>query len=57
MMQQKSSRLRRLMHRAKEEPKHNIYIYEWYKKLISDLNLYSAEYEYAIYTLSNILQV
>lgn len=57
MMQQKSSRLRRLIHRAKEEPKHNIYVYEWYKKLISDLNLSSAEYENAIYTLSNILQV
>lgn len=56
-MQQKSSQLRRLMHRAKEEPKHNIYVYEWYKKLISNLNLSSAEYENAIYTLSNILQV
>jgi hypothetical protein len=57
MMQQKSSRLRRLMHRAKEEPKHNIYVYEWYKKLISDLNLSAQEYENALYTLSNILRV
>jgi hypothetical protein len=57
MIQQKSSQLRRLMHRAKEEPKHNIYVYEWYKKLISDLSLSSVEYENAIYTLSNILRV
>jgi hypothetical protein len=57
MIQQKSSQLRRLMHRAKEEPKHNIYIYEWYKKLISDLNLSAQEYENALYTLSNILRV
>ena len=57
MVQQKNSRLRRLMLRAKEEPKHNIYVYEWYKKLISDLNLSSTEYENAIYTLSNILRV
>lgn len=57
MVQQKNSRLRRLMIRAKEEPKHNIYVYEWYKKLISDLNLSSTEYENAIYTLSNILRV
>lgn len=57
MVQQKNSRLRRLMIRAKEEPKHSIYVYEWYKKLISDLNLSSTEYENAIYTLSNILRV
>lgn len=49
--------LQRILHRAKEEPKHNIYVYEWYKKLVSDLNLSSTEYENAIYTLSNILQV
>lgn len=57
MIQQKNSQLRRLMHRAKEEPKHNIYVYQWYKKLISDLNLSSTEYENAIYILSNILRV
>lgn len=49
--------LNRILRRAKKEPKHNIYVYEWYKKLISDLNLSSTEYENAIYTLSNILQV
>lgn len=57
MVQQKNSRLRRLMLRAREEPKHSIYIYEWYKTLISGLNLSSTEYEDAIRTLSNILQV
>lgn len=57
MVQQKNSQLRRLMLRAREEPKHSIYVYEWYKKLISDLSLSSVEYENAIYTLSNILQV
>lgn len=57
MIQQKNSQLRRLMHRAKEEPKNNIYVYQWYKKLISNLNLSSTEYENAIYTLSNILRV
>lgn len=57
MVQQKNSRLRRLMLRAKEEPKHNIYIYEWYKTLISGLNLSSIEYEDAIRILSSILQV
>lgn len=57
MVQQKNSRLRRLMLRAKEEPKHSIYVYEWYKTLISGLNLSSTEYEDAIYTLSNILRV
>lgn len=57
MVQQKNSRLRRLMLRAKKEPKHNIYVYEWYKKLISDLNLSSVDYENAIYSLSNILRV
>lgn len=57
MVQQKNSRLRRLMLRAREEPKHSIYIYEWYKTLISSLNLSSTEYEDAIRTLSNILQV
>lgn len=57
MVQQKNSRLRRLMLRAKEEPKHSIYVYEWYKTLISSLNLSSTEYEDAIRTLSSILQV
>ena len=57
MVQQKNSRLRRLMLRAREEPKHSIYIYEWYKTLISSLNLSSTEYEDAIRTLSSILQV
>lgn len=57
MVQQKNSRLRRLMLRAKEEPKNNIYVYEWYKTLISGLNLSSREYEDAIRTLSSILQV
>lgn len=49
--------LQRILRRAKKEPKHNIYVYQWYKKLISDLNLSSTEYENAIYTLSNILRV
>lgn len=49
--------LNRILCRAKKEPKHNIYVYEWYKKLISDLNFSSAEYENAIYSLSNILRV
>lgn len=57
MVQQKNSRLRRLMLRAREEPKHSIYVYEWYKTLISGFNLSSTEYEDAIRTLSNILQV
>nr|DAP97533.1 MAG TPA: hypothetical protein [Caudoviricetes sp.] len=57
MVQQKNSRLRRLMLRAREEPKHSIYIYEWYKTLISGFNLSSTEYEDAIRTLSNMLQV
>lgn len=57
MVQQKNSRLRRLMLRAREEPKHSIYVYEWYKTLISGLNLSSTEYEDAIRTLSNILRV
>ena len=57
MVQQKNSRLRRVMLRAKEEPKHSIYVYEWYKTLISGLNLSSREYEDAIRTLSSILQV
>jgi hypothetical protein len=45
------------MLRAKEEPKNSIYVYEWYKTLISGLNLSSREYEDAIRTLSSILQV
>ena len=57
MVQQKNSRLRRLMLRAKEEPKNSIYVYEWYKTLISGFNLSSREYEDAIRTLSSILQV
>lgn len=57
MVQQKNSQLRRLMLRAREEPKHSIYVYEWYKTLISGLNLSSTEYEDAIRTLSSILQV
>jgi len=53
----KNYSLQRILRRAKKEPKHNIYVYQWYKKLISDLNLSSTEYENAIYTLSNILRV
>lgn len=49
--------LNRILRRAKKEPKHNIYVYEWYKKLISDLNLSSVDYENAIHSLSNILRV
>lgn len=57
MVQQKNSRLHRILRRAKKEPKHNIYVYEWYKTLISGLNLSPTEYENVIRTLSNILQV
>lgn len=57
MAKNKNYSLQRILRRAKKEPKHNIYVYEWYKKLISDLNLSSAEYDNAIYTLSNILRV
>lgn len=53
----KNYSLQRILRRAKKEPKHNIYVYQWYKKIISDLNLSSTEYENAIHALSNILRV